>query len=85
MWVLLLWWAHCVGGLEAWLASSLAGCQVLPCTDAAGCCLAGPDHKVACGTLGGPRASAGPLVGSQGLKTSGTVAYLLAGEARSWG
>ena len=54
-WVLFLWWAHCVGGLEAWLASSLVGCQALPCTDAAGHCLAGPDHKVACGTLGGPR------------------------------
>ena len=57
-----------VGSLCVWsgslAGSSLVGCQILPRTDAAGRCSPGPDHKVACGNLGGPRASADALVGS---------------------
>ena len=67
VWDLLLWWAD--------YASRLVGCQVQPCMEAAGCCLAGSGHEVAgSGTLRGPRASIGSLVGgSRVLKTLGLL------------
>ena len=67
VWVLLLWWAD--------YASSLVGCQVQPCMEAAGCSLAGSGHEMAgCGTLWGPRASSVSLVGgSRVLKTLGLL------------
>ena len=74
------------------MASSLVGCQALPCAHSAGCCLVGPGHEVAgCRIQGGPRASAGSLVaGVRVLKTLGLCqlmaevsAGLLAGRASS--
>lgn len=45
------------------MALSLVGCQALPCTRAAGCCLVGPGHEVTGGgILRGPGASTGSLV-----------------------
>ena len=89
MWA--VWWA--------WLAPCLVGCQALPCEDAAGCCLAGPGHKMAgCGILGASGASAGSLVGRvRVLKSLGLIpnhwqvkpdpgvnVKLLAGRACFW-
>lgn len=82
--------------IKVWLASSLVGCQTLPCGNAAGCCLARPDDEVS--GLGGPRATAGSLVGRvRVLKTLGLLpthwqvkpgpgvsTRLLAGRAGSW-
>lgn len=79
------------------MAPNLVGCQALPCSDAAACCLAGPGQGLAgCRILGGPGWT-GSLVGSQGHKDSGAVPHpravkpdprvsdrLLASRAGSW-
>ena len=81
------------------MASSLVGCQALPCAGAAGCCLAEPGREAAgCRTLGDPVASAGSLVGGVRVQKTlgllptcwqvkpdpGVSAGLLAGRAGSW-
>ena len=72
-----MWWAD--------YANSLVGCQVQPCMEAAGCCLAGSGHEMAgCGTLWGPRASSGSLVGGSRVLKTGTVVHPLGGETRPW-
>lgn len=56
------------------MALSLAGCQALPCTRAAGCCLVGPGHEVTGGgILRGPGASTGSLVDDRIPKALGPM------------
>ena len=82
---------------EAWSTTCLLDCQALPCAEAAGCCLGGPDHRAAaCRIPGTPRAYAVSLVGSvqetPGLLPTqwrlkpglGVSSRLLAGRAGSW-
>lgn len=91
--------ADYVGSLIGLAVSSLVACQVLPCTDAAGCCLAEPGHEAAdCRTLGVPQATAGSLMGGFRVSVTlgllptywqvksglGVCARLLTGTAVSW-
>ena len=68
-WVLLCGGLTTVGHLVVVIGPNLVVCQALPCVEAAGHWLVGPSHDAAgCGTLAGPRANAGSLVGQSWVR-----------------